>query len=102
MSTQGSKAWAETFIEAQIAGLSDREKEALRDSSVEPRTAACEVRGEGTIYVLAQRGKIVLGLDLVEEEFGTGTLTKAGVVSDWGTYGEKLEWTLQRFIHAAG
>jgi hypothetical protein len=54
------------------------------------------------IWVIARSGAKVLGYDEVEEEFGTGLVRQEGIVEDWGTFGERLRWTLLRFPSGAG
>ncbi|AHG92898.1 hypothetical protein J421_5363 (plasmid) [Gemmatirosa kalamazoonensis] len=53
------------------------------------------------VWVVARDGPVVLGYDEVEEEWGIGRVLGAvadgGVVDDWGTFGERLRWTLLRF-----
>jgi hypothetical protein len=54
------------------------------------------------VWVVARAGPTVLGYDEVEEEFGIGSvgsrrLAEGGVVDEWGTFGERLRWTLLRF-----
>jgi len=50
-----------------------------------------------TIWVIARVGPRIVGYDEVEAEFGTGLARDGGIVEDWGTYGERLRWTLLRF-----
>ena len=61
-------------------------------------------RGEGArtlpVWIIARHSSEVVGYDEVEEEYGVGTLAPTGV-TDWGTYGERLAWTLRRFPSAA-
>ena len=49
------------------------------------------------IWVIARAGQRVVGYDEIEEEYGTGLVRTEGVVEDWGTYGERLRWTLLHF-----
>ena len=53
------------------------------------------------VWVVARDGPTVLGYDEVEEEWGigrvSGALDDGGVVEDWGTFGDRLRWTLLRF-----
>ena len=49
------------------------------------------------IWVIARDGPLIVGYDEVEEEFGTGLVHREGIVEDWGTYGDRLRWTLLRF-----
>lgn len=69
---------------------------------MEPFSAPSDTLGTEVIWVVAKRGDKVLGLDVVEEEFGTGIMDSDNVIHEWGTYGEKLSWTLRRFFPAAG
>ena len=53
------------------------------------------------LWVVAQADATVLAYDEVEEEWGIGLITgvviEGGVVDDWGTFGDRLQWTLLRF-----
>jgi hypothetical protein len=49
------------------------------------------------IWIIASAGTAVVGYDEVEEEYGTGTLRGESEVADWGTYGDRLRWTLLHF-----
>jgi hypothetical protein len=48
------------------------------------------------VWVIARYKDQVVGYDEVEEEYGTGRLAANGI-EEWGTYGERLAWTLRRF-----
>ena len=52
------------------------------------------------VWIIARSGDLVLGYDEVEEEYGIGQLGAGGHVADWGTFGERLHWSLIRFPHA--
>ena len=49
------------------------------------------------VWVVAKAGEVVLGYDEVEEEYGIGTLPAGGRLTAWGTFGERLHWSLIRF-----
>jgi hypothetical protein len=54
------------------------------------------------VWVVARAGNVLLVYDEVEEEFGIGTvpdggLAEGGEITDWGTFGPRLRWTLMRF-----
>ena len=56
----------------------------------------------GPVWIIARAGTAVLGYDEFEEAFGIGAvgfseLPAGGVVDNWGTFGERLRWTLLRF-----
>lgn len=61
-----------------------------------------ERRVSKPIWVIARAGERVVGHDEIEEEYGTGLVRQAGVMEDWGTYGERLRWTLLQFPHDDG
>ena len=48
-------------------------------------------------WVVARRDDRVLYWDSIEEEFGTGRV-RAGLLVDYGTYGEQLSWSLGRLL----
>ncbi|MDQ2667866.1 MAG: hypothetical protein M3Z05_17890 [Gemmatimonadota bacterium] len=57
---------------------------------------------EAPVWLVAMSGTTVIGYDEVEAEYGVGRVhaipTADGtVVEDWGTFGERLSLTLQRF-----
>ena len=56
--------------------------------------------GEGPrtlpVWIIARHQAEVVGYDEVEDEYGAGILGPTGV-THWGTYGERLARTLQRF-----
>jgi hypothetical protein len=54
------------------------------------------------VWVVARAGATILGYDEVEGEWGIGTarggaVVPGGVVDDFGTFGDRLRWTLLRF-----
>jgi hypothetical protein len=59
-------------------------------------------RTTAPVWVVARAGDVVLVYDEVEDEFGIGTvsggeLNEGGRITDWGTFGSRLRWTLLRF-----
>jgi hypothetical protein len=50
------------------------------------------------IYCVARIGLRVLIYDDVEEEFGTGVLDGDGLLREWGTYGDELNWSFRPFM----
>ena len=49
-----------------------------------------------TFFVVAKRGRRELYFDEVEEEFGIASLNAQGQLTDLGTYGDRLAWSLVR------
>lgn len=67
---------------------------------IEPQHVPCIRDGSGEpepIFVVARAGSEVLIYDDVEDRFGTGVLDSDGVLRRWGTYGERLAWSLRHF-----
>jgi hypothetical protein len=71
--------WIASVLEQQIADLPDDQRHLLSEWRIEPRIVACSERGNGAIYLLGRKGNTVLGLDLIEEEFGLGVLRRESV-----------------------
>jgi hypothetical protein len=74
----------------------------LKKHAVPPFKAAYEFEGKSgramsPVWVVAKAGAVVLGYDEVEEEYGIGTLLASGLLTGWGTFGERLHWSLIRF-----
>ncbi len=53
--------------------------------------------GTSSAWVVAQLESVVLAYDEDEDEFGIGTLQQDGRLTHWGTYGERLSWSLREF-----
>jgi hypothetical protein len=88
----------------ELGRLSDAQFQRWERYGIKPEHVTCE-RAVGAggppsvdpIYVIARSGQEVLVYDDVEGEFGTGVLDQDGVLRTWGTWGEALAWSLERF-----
>lgn len=92
----------ERLFRGEEAGLDAASRDVLRRHAVPTFRVVYEfdgVAGRSTspVWVVAKSGCLVLGYDEAEEEYGIGTLRDDRTVDDWGTYGERLGWTLSRF-----
>jgi hypothetical protein len=88
----------------ELGRLTDAQFQRWEQYGLKPEHVLCErpVHGDGQpnrdpMYVIARSGDQVLVYDDVEEQFGTGTLDPDGVLRAWGTWGEALAWSLDRF-----
>jgi hypothetical protein len=88
----------------ELGRLNDAQFQHWERYGLKPEHVQCERRAQGNkppvldpIYVIARAGNEVLVYDDVDEEFGTGTLDADGVLRQWGTWGEALAWSLERF-----
>ena len=93
------------LLSREVQSLGDDVLGIYRSSAVTPVRMCHTWEFEGRhvsapVWVVARRGPLVVGYDEVEEEYGVGlteSLALDGVVDDWGTFGERLRWTLLRF-----
>ena len=87
---------------AEVARLDSRERAILARHQVSAFRIEHEFTGVSgpvrcPVWVVARSGGAVLGYDEVEDEYGNGILGAGGVVSDRGTYGERLRLSLTEF-----
>jgi len=92
----------ESLLATEVAALDPEAQAILTRYAVPVFRTAHEFAGKSgraatAVWVVAKSGDIVLGYDEVEAEFGIGTFDAAGLVTHWGTFGERLRWSLIRF-----
>jgi hypothetical protein len=92
----------EHLFDAETAALDPEAEAILRRYAVPAFKTAYEYPGRrdreaSPVWVVAKAGDVVLGYDEVEEEYGIGTIRADGLLNDWGTFGERLRWSLIRF-----
>jgi hypothetical protein len=92
------------LLATEVERLDDETRPLWDRFGITPLQVKCvRIRADGTplepepIFVVAREGNEVVVFDDVEEEFGTGVLNSDGQLRNWGTYGERLDWTLRRF-----
>lgn len=103
------KAWTEhdvnRLLRAEIAGLDPASAERFQSIQCRPfllawpRLAAFGKEGpdEDSTWAVAKVAQDVLFFDTVEEEFGLGRIEGEKRLTGYGTYGERLAWSLQHF-----
>src|SRR3954471_22184486 len=92
----------EQLFSVETAALDLDAAARLNRYAVPPFQAAYEFEGKSgrarsQVWVVAKAGEVVLGYDEAEEEYGIGTLRASGLLTGWGTFGERLHWSLIRF-----
>lgn len=96
----------EAFFSEEVSGLDKEAQEILRQYRVPSQRSYHAFHGRtgpamAPVWIVARDGQTVLGYDEVEEEFGIGTLEADNHVGDWGTFGERLRWSLTHFVTSA-
>ena len=104
VSTHAWKPWSveevEALVGSEILELTSEARASLSSVRVSPEvTIAADGPGsDGQSYwVIAKLGNRVLYWDSIEEEFGTGTIVGQRL-RNYGTFGERLEWSLRQLF----
>jgi hypothetical protein len=92
----------EHLLGEETASLQAEARAVLDRYAVAPFRVAREFEGRrgprlSPVWVVARDGDVVLGYDEVEEEYGIGRLRGDGPLEGWGTFGERVRWSLVRF-----
>jgi hypothetical protein len=104
VSTHEWKPWSleqvEALVSSEILELTSEARASLSTVRVRPEVTIAD-DGPGSdgqsYWVIARLGDRVLYWDSIEEQFGTGTVVGQRL-RNYGTFGEKLEWSLRRFF----
>ena len=102
MPSEAWKPWMteeiETLLESELRLFTSAQRTRFGAISVPPHTVAASdgPGADGVSYwVIAQEGESVVYWDSIEEKFGIGW-QRSDVLSDYGTYGERLAWALDK------
>jgi hypothetical protein len=86
-------------LAAQVAGLSSDSLAKWQAHRVPPFRVPYHgfAGSRPEVLVIARNGNSVLIYDELEDEFGVCTLDPDGLIHEYGTLGENLNWSLERF-----